>query len=434
MDKQLYDILDGLTADEMMSAAELLEDMAENCTLSEAENNRILSSVMGKAGFEMDNNIRPKKARKHKIRLTGLIAAAVIGVGAIGAGAYSYSNRVWNVVSDYFFVEDEDPHEMMENLKSVTENFDGQILENTFTGLDFIFEGTVNDSENGYVILTVKRSNGEPFEFGEDGCIETGYYRESPQITGGNYDTVLYPYYMPCYGDTINDDGSVTMMIRISNEALFHKPYYKPDLVDGDESIISGEYVLSFSNRYVFNDPDICMAMHNDKEIMQCNSDMQIIDGRNDPEKREQAMKSKLARCAEYATKCYEGTLTFTVDMSDDHSTYVKKIDGDTTVEVWLSSVSVRTLISNEKGIDYYKEYDKDSFYNPVREIPIEVHFMDGTVIDDATGWGYGGVNREYFGDDEEHPTSIRRGNGFAKPIDTSEVDYVMVDGHKVEF
>ncbi|SEK88257.1 hypothetical protein [Ruminococcus albus] len=110
MDKQLYDILDGLTADEMMPAAELLEDMAENCTLSETEKSRILSSVMGKAGFDMnetngiisENRVikatgtgvsKERSGARILIRRGGVIAAC-IALLAAGGVVFSLKNNI----------------------------------------------------------------------------------------------------------------------------------------------------------------------------------------------------------------------------------------------------------------------------------------------------------------------------------------------------
>ena len=61
MDKELYDLLDNMTAEELMPAEELLEGMAENTFLPEDTGSRIRTSVLRKAGFEMKNTIRMNK-------------------------------------------------------------------------------------------------------------------------------------------------------------------------------------------------------------------------------------------------------------------------------------------------------------------------------------------------------------------------------------
>ena len=61
MDKELYELLDNMTADELMAADELLEEMAENTALPDDVTQRIRTSVLKKAGLEMNNTIRMNK-------------------------------------------------------------------------------------------------------------------------------------------------------------------------------------------------------------------------------------------------------------------------------------------------------------------------------------------------------------------------------------
>lgn len=101
MDNELYDLLDNMTADELMPAAELLEELAENTSLPEDMSSRIRSSVLQKAGLEMEKNMTNKRIRiksktdKHthdqaelvRVRHSGAIAAcfALLMTGAVGA-------------------------------------------------------------------------------------------------------------------------------------------------------------------------------------------------------------------------------------------------------------------------------------------------------------------------------------------------------------
>ena len=69
-----------------------LEDFSQNAELDEISQQRIISSVMRKAGFEMRTNINVTSTKKRSKRFIGFMAAAIIAVtGAVGAGAaYSY--------------------------------------------------------------------------------------------------------------------------------------------------------------------------------------------------------------------------------------------------------------------------------------------------------------------------------------------------------
>ena len=81
------------------SDAELLgsgyAELGRNASLGGEAQQRILSSVMRKAGFEMNENINVKKARRHGKRFVGLVvAAALLGTSAIGGAAYSAGYRI----------------------------------------------------------------------------------------------------------------------------------------------------------------------------------------------------------------------------------------------------------------------------------------------------------------------------------------------------
>lgn len=444
----MEDRLKALEEDLSLTAANMfadeLADIDNQAEIEDDSQQRILSSVMRKAGFEMKETMTVKKTRRHGKRFVGFIlAAAVLGAGAIGVGAYTYSNGMWSFASGYYFVEDGEPNEVMENLKSVTNDFDGQILENTFTDLDFTYEGIVNDGELAYVMITVKKTNGEPFKCGEEGFLSSGFRCESAKITDGNYDTLLYPVLLDAVSEGINEDGSATIVLQITNEAKFHVPDEVWEELDGnlfkeDESPISDEYVLSFTNLYIYRDPDISSEEWNDDAHFEFDSGIQDAFREGDTEKYDSVLKKELERRKGYAEECFEGTLTFTVDTSNDHSTHVQSTDGDMAIDVWLSSISIRAKMSDSNGIDVYEKELDEYGEKCHRDIPgeMEIYFKDGTKYSsEQNGYCYAGGFREYFDNDgDEYPTSIVVSNGFGRPIDCNEVDYVIVDGHKVEF
>lgn len=71
---------------------------------------RILSSVIRKAGFEMNNTIIVRKSRKKKLITIAVIAAALVS-SAIVAGAYAYKTGLWNGMKNVFTEEVEEPLE-----------------------------------------------------------------------------------------------------------------------------------------------------------------------------------------------------------------------------------------------------------------------------------------------------------------------------------
>ena len=86
-------------------AAELLleefEEFGSDAPITDEEQSRILSSVMRKAGFDMNETMTTKKTGKHGKRfITLMAAAALLGTGALGAGAYGiYVNHRQSVDS-----------------------------------------------------------------------------------------------------------------------------------------------------------------------------------------------------------------------------------------------------------------------------------------------------------------------------------------------
>ena len=107
-------------------------------------------------------------------------------------------------------------------------------------------------------------------------------------------------------------------------------------------------------------------------------------------------------------------------------------------IDVWLSSISIRAKLSDSNGIDVYEKELDENGEKCHRDIPgeMEIYFKDGTKYNsEQDGYCYAGAFREYFDNDgDEYPTSVVVSNGFGRPIDCNEVDYVIVDGHKVEF
>lgn len=82
MEKMLDDLAHGFSENSAELFDSVYADFEKNATVSDAEQERILSSVMRKAGFEMKDNISAKRARKSKKRIvTVFIAAAIVLVG-----------------------------------------------------------------------------------------------------------------------------------------------------------------------------------------------------------------------------------------------------------------------------------------------------------------------------------------------------------------
>ncbi len=155
MDKELYDLLDDMTADELMPAGELLEEMAENTTLPKDTGSRIRASVLQKAGFKMNNTIRMNKGKDninntdiselntvrrghHIIAACAALAFAAAGVGTVlfgsklnTAGPGSEITKITETAESTETAETEEPADSTETLELIEEKEISQPEDNS---------------------------------------------------------------------------------------------------------------------------------------------------------------------------------------------------------------------------------------------------------------------------------------------------------------
>ncbi len=155
----------------MYSVGDKLYQFESSANVDTDLEDRILSFVMRKAGFEMNNTTNVRKSRKKKLITIAVIAAALVS-SAIVVGAYAYKTGLWNGMKNVFTEEGEEPlEEISENKAAALESmtvFDGTLVENTFDGIDIIFEGSIpNINSRGgggaYSIFTIRKSDGTAF-------------------------------------------------------------------------------------------------------------------------------------------------------------------------------------------------------------------------------------------------------------------------------
>lgn len=93
MDKKLYNFTDSLSEKELGSFDSELEQIARASKIGQAEKNRILSSAMRKAGFEMKETTKKRTFKKKRI-IAAAAAAAMLAVGGTAAAVgISFINR-----------------------------------------------------------------------------------------------------------------------------------------------------------------------------------------------------------------------------------------------------------------------------------------------------------------------------------------------------
>ena len=88
MEKKLNDLAFGISVSDSDILDNSFEDFERNAEITEEEQNRILSAVMRKAGYNMNNNFTVKESSNKRVkvifrRAAAVLAAAVIAVGTL---------------------------------------------------------------------------------------------------------------------------------------------------------------------------------------------------------------------------------------------------------------------------------------------------------------------------------------------------------------
>lgn len=93
MDEKLYNFMDSLSEKELGSFDAQLEQITRSSDIGQTEKNRILSSAMRKAGFEMKETTKKRTFKKKRI-IAVAAAAAMLAVGGTAAAVgISFINR-----------------------------------------------------------------------------------------------------------------------------------------------------------------------------------------------------------------------------------------------------------------------------------------------------------------------------------------------------
>lgn len=186
---------------------------------------RILSSVMGKAGFDMKENITVNKTKKINKRLVGfMIAAAVFATGAISAGAYAYTHLI-NRSSVEMYLENADRVEASGKVEN-------QVMENEHVRITL--DTVISDGYKAMAVVTLDALD----DYGKN-LIEG-----TPNIMLRRTDT----------GETVFPSGGGGMddwEEQIKNDTGGY--YYYIDLPDMD---LSCDYEMIFYSYPLFPDDD----------------------------------------------------------------------------------------------------------------------------------------------------------------------------------
>lgn len=282
-------------------------------------------------------------------------------------------------------------------LASVTKNFDGEVLENTFEGVDFEFDGIVFDGQEGYVVLTARKSDGTAFECAEDETYTHTY-------GGGAVPVGEEPTHeITSCKTSVNSDGSLSILIRHT---------WVPD---------AGEYVMELDGIKKIKTPDFTSS---DEEYIGLAMDALLCSPQSDGYDEQtfiDADKRYREELDKISLESYKGRLVFTYTLDEVNPMIIDSADNEFGYQITLSSFSV------------YVSVDSDDFAQRDDCILI-VTLADGTELtpkDVNTGYS------EILDDPDENKigkidNSCIHGN-FSEPIDISQVASINVDGKVIQ-
>ena len=241
--------LNALENDLSMTAADMFADeLAEIDDQTEISNDaeqRILSSVMRKAGFEM----KEKRTKKRTISIAVIAAAAacLCGFTAFAVYQYNYGNAFKSKLADNGKTVTGNVHE----LESTTQPFNGVILENTFTDINFTVEGVVSDVGRDYALVTARKTDGTPFAESDEERFEAGLQMCIPCNTdyfnGKEINDTSELYWgSASVNCELNDDGSLS--ITMSNDWKIGDDEY--DIILGFGDLFSYQYSEEIDELY----------------------------------------------------------------------------------------------------------------------------------------------------------------------------------------
>ena len=234
-----------LTEDDAAEFENTFADFETGACVTKNSQQRILSSVMRKAGFEM----KEKRTKKRTISIAVIAAAAacLCGFTAFAVYQYNYGNAFKSKLADNGKTVTGDVHE----LESTTQPFNGVILENTFTDIDFTVEGVVSDVGRDYALVTARKTDGTAFAEGDDKRFEAGLQMCIPCNTDYfngkeiNDTSELYWGYQSVNCE-LNDDGSLS--ITMSNDWKIGDEEY--DVILGFGDLFSYQYSEEIDELY----------------------------------------------------------------------------------------------------------------------------------------------------------------------------------------
>lgn len=358
--------------------------------------------------MQTETKVRSVKATRSfsKRAVAFAAAAAVLGTGAIGAGAYAaYNNGFFNGAKALYpntELSDKD----IDNIAGITGDWNGEVIENTFDGLDFTIDGTVNDGQTSCVMLTVSRTDGEPFTLGEG---EHYYFKYGGGAVPA--DDPDYPdYHEPDlayreYKTQLNEDGTLSVIMYNTWPPVENAPE--------EESKFQARFVELYksdmSEEYFYNElADAAMPCLLDRN--------ETADGKP-TEAHDSAYQAIID---EIATEKYDGSFTFSFELTDAvQPITILPEDNEYGYEITIGCICIQGSAEND---DFAKSKVIGALDNEVT-----IYFSDETsiIMNTTGGWSEDVETGECIGSvfTAEYP----------KPININDVTAVEINGNRIE-
>lgn len=393
MDKKIEKLMDSISFSRAECFDKTCERFSQTAEISDEQQERILSSVMRKAGFDNKETITVKRTKKRSRRFVGfIIAAALLAVSAVGAGASAaYSSGFLNGAKA-LYPDTELNDRDIENIAKITYDCNGEVLENTFEGLEFEFVGTLNDGNSCYVMMTVRRTDGEPFIL-EEG--ENYYFKYSGGAVPVN--DPEHPNCRPGYwgGETtLNDDGSLTVLVK--HNWSIRAGSFKAQLIGLYKSDMSRKYRENVLTKVA--SPALDDIYLNDK-----------LSEEND--------MAYQAAIDEIASEKYDGQLTFTYTLVDTQPIHILPEDNEYGYEIVFGCMTLHAYAETQ---DFAASHDINVLDNEVT-----IYMTDGSSFNMQVAGGWGEHNGEYI--------NSMLYCDYPKPIDSREVSAVEINGRRID-
>ena len=353
--------------------------------MNEMELLRSFGGIKDKYILEADE-VKRKKMNKRIVGI--LIAAALILMCAIGAGAY-FADRtgLLNGLKWYFSDTDDLTDGEIRALDEVI-SYKGKFNENTFTDVDVTFAGAMY-ADNAYTaVFTLRRTDGTPFTAPKGYVWRTGFTDVGLDLFFIDRTQKSYTVTPQCF---INDDGSLSVSVHSNG---FYQPQFK-------------KYIVGFTGLYCVPEDYACEESTKRQELAEAAVSAYQSADKEQNKLYEQKCDEYFAYSEEISSDYVTGEIRFLIDLSDlpDSTLHLEtELDGET-VSVRLTPISIDLETVGTDGTRY-KENDS---------LPVTIVYNDGSSF---------GAKRTYFMSD---PGRWSMGFYPDRPIDMAQVDHIML-------